>query len=531
MHLSTRLLGLTVPVTQASFVSLFVFLPQLLVGELFYNGQSIELSQGLPCDEDDDLFVDGQIREAHCASSITGSEVGEGAEVARPYSLVQMQTHRGRLLPLQDAENRASPENYDGAQMAGVGHSSKKKAVSAAVRPAMGSSFVTLNTTVQKGPGPNNILHAVGSGSLGNIGIGGFSRAAFLLTGLHHQIASFISSSVQRFRMRSTEAATLGILILVMILIVSILLMLFVGHTLSDPLDQGNYKTADRDVAFTRNIAAPGPRSTVGSGVSVLSVQHSGRGTLGQADSNHAPSPLMMFVSPSLQAPLSSQSVATSSGRSLCPELVVPDGNECVLAMPLYQGGRESGDLMIADKHGSPLLRVSSESTSTPSASAPFASASKSVGSQPSFARLVLLSAENGNRLAHCDIRLPGGSGDGRDPRCTIFTSTGDIHASLWEPLGGDRAGASIAGGSPSMRSYIIGLHGDATRRLQVNGDIGRHDLKIIDTSSALVATVEPGDDFKFDKRGGQFYKLRVAPQGDAGLIIMALLAIARIPQ
>jgi len=506
--------------------------------------------QELPWDEDEGVVADGQLETEQCAlGSLEHAEVGESRHNARPYSLVQTQTYRGRLFPvLPGGGTSARPEENAGpgpvidaehghATMAD--HSELQGNLTEIAQPAMGSSFFAQSATVSlANSSEKSFFSALGfrtgtAGAHASTGAAAYTGALSLIARLQQQVTSYISFSVQSFKTQSAEAATFGVLILVMVLILSIILMLFMAHTLNDQTtcktDQEQQFISRRDASFDRNIAAPVAQSALPPGAALPSPFHSGRGTIGdaqvrRASSINAPSPMMVPAAPSSGR----QSVATSSGPSLCPELVVPDGSECVLAMPSFQNATKSETLKIADKSGLPLLRVTLELANTyNSGSAPFAGASKTVGGQLAPDRVSLLSAKDGQRLAYCDIRLPGGPSDGRDPRCSVFRPSGDLHANLWEDL----TGATAPGGDPGDRSFIIGLQRDPTQRLHFYGDMGGRRASITDASQQLVATVERGDDFTFDKRGGDFYRLRVAPQADAGLIIVALLTIDRVPR
>lgn len=193
--------------------------------------------------------------------------------------------------------------------------------------------------------------------------------------------------------------------------------------------------------------------------------------------------------------------------RILCKELVVPEGTECVLAVPitgLESTRRSRKTFDITDKKGKTLLKVALEIPKGPSGHM--------------LERLTLQSASAQDALASCDILIPvlnRGSG-GPKIRCSIQSKTGDLFGRI-----DFEAQTSDTGQCYEM----IGVGG--TWHVSFYGNLGEHSLNVTNDKSQLLATVEQAN-LSFASPGS-YYQLRVAPLSDAGLILIALLALDRM--
>lgn len=201
--------------------------------------------------------------------------------------------------------------------------------------------------------------------------------------------------------------------------------------------------------------------------------------------------------------------------RILCKELLVPEKTECVLAVP-YLGletssaRNSSRSYAVTDKKGKTLLSVTLELPSGPAGHM--------------LERLTLQPAAGQDALASCDILIPAAVARSNvEPkpkiRCTIMTKAGDLFGRIeFESL--------KTGGDPNSQCFeMVGVGG--TWRLSFYGNLVDHTLNVTNDKSQLLGTVETAQ-LPFGEPGS-YYQLRVAPLADAGLILIALLALDRM--
>lgn len=209
------------------------------------------------------------------------------------------------------------------------------------------------------------------------------------------------------------------------------------------------------------------------------------------------------------------QSTRPPDRRVLCKELVVPEGTECVLAVPvtgLETSQRTQRNFAVTDKKGKTLLSVNLVLPKGPSGHR--------------IERLTLQSAGGGDALASCDIVIPTvGSGAG-GPRisCTIQSKDDNLFARMKFEL--HDAPKAAEGETQLGQCYeMVGVGGTWT--VSFYGDLSNHNLNVTNDKSQLLGTVEAAN-LPFGEPGSH-YQLRVAPLADAGLILMALLALDRM--
>lgn len=193
----------------------------------------------------------------------------------------------------------------------------------------------------------------------------------------------------------------------------------------------------------------------------------------------------------------------------------MPEKTECVLAVP-YLGletssaRNSSRSYAVTDKKGKTLLSVTLELPSGPAGHM--------------LERLTLQPAAGQDALASCDILIPAAVARSNvEPkpkiRCTIMTKAGDLFGRIeFESL--------KTGGDPNSQCFeMVGVGG--TWRLSFYGNLVDHTLNVTNDKSQLLGTVETAQ-LPFGEPGS-YYQLRVAPLADAGLILIALLALDRM--
>lgn len=205
----------------------------------------------------------------------------------------------------------------------------------------------------------------------------------------------------------------------------------------------------------------------------------------------------------------------------LCPELVVPDDNVCVLAVPSLKGGPPSSGAAtfhVMDKVGTAMLEVSLARDVK----------AKDAGGYPSE-QITLKSAKDGQTLARCTILLSEQPSMGMKPKCSLLRRDSQPFARL-EAAGGASVGSQMLSAhsntSLMSASYILTAHGGLWHLLFF-GSIAEKSIHVTDEQQQLLGTVEPGE-FAFE-RGGHFSLLRVAPKADAGLVLCCILALDRM--
>jgi len=232
-----------------------------------------------------------------------------------------------------------------------------------------------------------------------------------------------------------------------------------------------------------------------------------------------AASPAHVSPPPQLSSPLPRQfsgglpggQAAGGHEAGLCPELVVPDGSECVLAIPTLESLPAHAATLehcIVDKTGEPLLRIIVE---------------RKVGQGPGVAqetleRLTLAAWKDGYALVSAEVHVPTGRTPQGGPYCIISHPQGQVFARVEEVAGEGQAS-----------TFVLSSATGAQWQYRIHGFVQDRSLTVTTSAAQLVAAVEPGTSFNFETHGVEFYKLRVAPRVDAGLLSIAMLAIDRL--
>lgn len=192
----------------------------------------------------------------------------------------------------------------------------------------------------------------------------------------------------------------------------------------------------------------------------------------------------------------------------LCPDLVVPEGTECVLAVPVVAGVRGAPEgsarpIAISDKHGKTLLQVVIDRVS------------QRRGGMQLEERIALKSARGNTTLAYCEMSRQEAGGHNM---CLVFKEDGDLFAKL--DCDGTRKTDEHMDTLEhfELSSAVGGWH------LDFYGNMADKNLNVTNEDSQLLATAEAAD-FSF-AHPGTAYQLRVAPLADAGLILCVMMAL-----
>lgn len=197
-----------------------------------------------------------------------------------------------------------------------------------------------------------------------------------------------------------------------------------------------------------------------------------------------------------------------SSRRHLCPELVVPRGSECVLAVRCLVSARlQQVEFDILDVNGKPVLRVE--------VSPQFASHSRPWPSQLQRSPTVTLKSLNprestgGFVLCYCCNVTKEDEGSSSKRNVYIYKDDDELFAHLMKD---------------DIRKRYVLTSGRLGLQLLFEGNFEEHAVDISNESRELLAATEPGV-MDFDPIN-KYYKLRVAADVDVGLVLSGLLAI-----
>lgn len=214
-------------------------------------------------------------------------------------------------------------------------------------------------------------------------------------------------------------------------------------------------------------------------------------------------------TSPAL-APLMPGMGDALSGQ-LCPGLVVPPGNECVVAVPLQDRGYVPGggsSFSVRELSGTPVIQVE---TSVPQ-----------WGGGPGKP-MVQLRAAHGQRplIASCRAATEGPGGR----RSAYVHDVADgLFAHVTKVL--TQGAGATTGGALSRPCYVL-TSGRVALQLLFDGDFAGHRVKVTDEDRRILADSEP-QTMKFD-RTNTYYRLRVSEGVDVGLVLCALLSIEQL--
>lgn len=244
-------------------------------------------------------------------------------------------------------------------------------------------------------------------------------------------------------------------------------------------------------------------------------------------------------------------------GEPLCPELVSPMKNECIIVVPSLAeipAGQSTYDTNIMSKTGNPIVRITVARIVKLTHEDPaktFKSLLGSSGTQV-FERIEMISWKRQKLLCYCELQAaevsdssggsrssrfsmdqhPRGSSEDSDSdrstssrhfECSIYRHTGELFAVLEEALEPSPVGQQV---------FILSSANGSGWRLRIQGDVAQRSLTVLDPSGKQIVAVETSDKLKFATRDktAKYYQLRAQPKVDAGVVMGALLAIDRIP-
>jgi len=210
------------------------------------------------------------------------------------------------------------------------------------------------------------------------------------------------------------------------------------------------------------------------------------------------------------QPPQPETAVSTpgTARRHLCPELVVPRGSECVLAVRTLVSARlQQVEFDILDVNGKPVLQVE--------VSPQFASHSRPWPTQLQRSPTVTLKSlhprdsTGGFVLCYCCNVTKEDEGFGSKRNVYIYKDDDELFAHLMKD---------------EIRKRYVLTSGRLGLQLLFEGNFEEHAVDVSNESRELLAATEPGV-MDFDPVN-KYYKLRVAADVDVGLVLSGLLAI-----
>jgi len=219
----------------------------------------------------------------------------------------------------------------------------------------------------------------------------------------------------------------------------------------------------------------------------------------------------------------------------LCQELLAPSDNYCVIALPSLVRdnlGASMIERMVLSKTGSPIVRITFACVSDGMPDV----AGGAAGSGQSLERISLISYRRQNALGFCELQFPSAS---QPMSCCMYRPSGELFATLAEDSTGAVSSLLASGscallGAPTFGAKCYMLTTVATAaRFWIRGDFINHNLEVVSEieKDKAIIKVDSGQQLKFKGDLDNHYRLRVQPKVDAGVVIMALLAIDRLPE
>lgn len=312
-------------------------------------------------------------------------------------------------------------------------------------------------------------------------------------------------SSTEAVRREALRPSSLLLVVLILIAIACILLVVI--RNVSDSFD------AEKS---WRGLPGEGiPLQTGGCGPAPTAAVRASPGpTTAQSLAAASPAPSMRQIPPGVPSPRPPFRAEDGLGsvivdKHLCPGLVVPHGNECILAVPVLPVHsavpRETACLNVQDLEGKSVIQA--EVALPPSAR----------GGYPGKARpLVSLRAgpvtprpgapqQPQPVLAYC--KAAPDQGDRK--RVYIYDNRDELFAQITK--------------DSSMNCYVLSS-GRTGLAISFEGDPLRHTVNVTNDQRQLLAETTPWT-AAFDA-AGTYYKLRVVSNVDVGLMICALFSI-----
>mmetsp|Transcript_43996 Transcript_43996/g.95608 ORF Transcript_43996/g.95608 Transcript_43996/m.95608 type:complete len:399 (-) Transcript_43996:83-1279(-) len=213
-----------------------------------------------------------------------------------------------------------------------------------------------------------------------------------------------------------------------------------------------------------------------------------------------------------MRSPIAGPASPSEDGlQPFCPDLIVPRGCECVLLVPIVP--LCLGPFSVCDPNGHVVLRVS------PKSMAPPPSIDRGRGSARKFVSFgpdslgsswrIELATGSGDLLAQSSFCKPGQNESSSHPSFALMRADGGHFATL---LRNQQEGYELT--TPDHIIYFW-------------GSFDHHAVNITDEGGKLLATTEL---CRADwDQTGEFYRLRVAPLVDVGLLLCSLVCIDQV--
>jgi len=205
--------------------------------------------------------------------------------------------------------------------------------------------------------------------------------------------------------------------------------------------------------------------------------------------------------------------------RSLCPELIVPRGSECILVVHyLPPGQTQQVEFDILDINGEPVLKVEMQPIQPGQLSDRLRHGGKHmVSSQRNRSPTIVLKSlqpretTGGFVFAYCRVTTKDDDMGTKQQNVYIYKEDDELYAHLMK--------------DEQRKRYVLtsGHHG---LQLLFEGNFEEHVVNVTNESGERIAATEPRV-MHFDPT--KFYKLRVAANADVGLVLCGLLMINQL--
>jgi len=237
--------------------------------------------------------------------------------------------------------------------------------------------------------------------------------------------------------------------------------------------------------------------------------------------------------------PASAKELNEASSRNLdaffCADLVVPQSCECILLVPIQP--LTQGPFEVVDLNGNVVLQVTPRHASfRPFAGSAPSTSTGDAGRDPAgpLQRLIVMTSY-GNMLAQCGVAPGRSTSSRRGVEFHLLRAAGDYFAKLTSNDAKEGGGSCLgATGGPSfpIAKDRFTLATRTGMRLHFWGSLEHHAMNVTDDPGKLLATTESGGSLeKQANASGEptYYKLRVAPLMDVGLVLCGLLCIEHL--
>lgn len=199
----------------------------------------------------------------------------------------------------------------------------------------------------------------------------------------------------------------------------------------------------------------------------------------------------------------------------MCSELAVPGHTECVLALPSFLDVPRGEQVMrpLADRTGHTLLMAGLTSKRLDG------------GTQSWKTEFLSLARTDQHELAFCELVV----GDGVNEKSFVnfFFWDGRLHSRMEE----ERMHRDSATLLPTLSGFVIESATSNRWLLRLQGNFEERKISVINAVGDIVAMVTPGDDLEMRDQGRpeERYKLRLGPEADVAVIVLAVLASDRL--